>query len=79
MNKKHISLLMKQVLSLFFISFLFGCQVVSVEPWEREYLSQAGMQKPFSNLSNGLKQHVYFSKEASSGSSRASAGGCGCN
>ena len=57
-----------------------GC--ASVEPvaaWERGYLAKDGMQWSAFPRENKFAGHVYTSKEASSGGSKAAGGGCGCN
>ena len=44
---------------------LSACSSLGVEPWERDLLA--------------LDDHIYFSKEASSGGKSFGGGGCGCN
>lgn len=68
-----------RVLMVSFLLLLSACQSKPVAIWERQYLSSPGMTQPVSDLSRQLNNHVYFSKEGSYGSSKASAGGCGCN
>ena len=52
---------------------------VSVAPWERGTLARPEMQLSPDKLGEGLYEHVYFSKEASSGGASAAGAGCGCN
>lgn len=56
-----------------------GCDMVRVQPWERETLSQKKMQMPPRVSDAFLDEHIYFSKEASRGGSGGGGGGCGCN
>ncbi len=51
---------------------------MGVKPWDRDLLAQPGMTFGAS-LESGWDDHIYFSKEASSGGSGFSGGGCGCN
>jgi hypothetical protein len=58
---------------------LNGCGSVGVNVWERDLLSQPEMQ--FDNYAHdhAIDDHIYFSKEASSGGRGFGGGGCGCN
>jgi len=58
---------------------LCGCAHVGVEPWERDVLATPEMQLDNDLLNLELDDHVYFSKEASSGGRAFGGGGCGCN
>lgn len=51
----------------------------SVSPWERGILAKPEMAWEPDSLRGKLKEHVYFSKEGSSGGYGAGGGGCGCN
>ena len=42
-------------------------------------LSRPDMQLNSAPLTNALENHIYFSKEASSGGMSFGGGGCGCN
>lgn len=57
--------------------FLTGC--TQVRPWERGYLAREEMLWDADALERQLNDHIFFSKEASSGGSSAAGGGCGCN
>lgn len=50
-----------------------------VQAWERGYLARPEMALQPDPLDAALDQHVFFSKEASSGANSAAGGGCGCN
>ena len=57
-----------------------GCGTTEVvAPYQRGYLAEQGMQWEPNPRNEKLKGHVYNSKEASSGGSGATGGGCGCN
>ncbi len=59
--------------------FLTACSSLGVEPWERDLLSEDKMIFGSDPVELGYEQHTYFSKEATSGGSGFSGGGCGCN
>lgn len=50
-----------------------------VRPWEKGILAKEEMAWRTDALEGALNDHIYFSKEASSGGSSAAGGGCGCN
>lgn len=50
-----------------------------VQPWERGHLAQPEMAWQIDGLESALNEHIFFSKEASSGGTSAAGGGCGCN
>ncbi|MET0660758.1 MAG: DUF4266 domain-containing protein [Steroidobacteraceae bacterium] len=56
---------------------LTGC--ASVQPWERDVLARPEMSLDASALDAAIDDHIYFSKEASSGGRGFGGGGCGCN
>ena len=56
-----------------------ACSSVGVQPWQRGHLAQQKMQLEPSPLDTFLDEHVYFSKEGSSGGRGVGGGGCGCN
>jgi hypothetical protein len=49
----------------------------TVEPWERDLHARADMQPDAQDAA--IDDHIYFSKEASSGGRGFAGGGCGCN
>jgi len=61
------------------ILLLSGCSSLGVEPWERDLLAKSEMALPTSAVDASLDDHIYFSKEASSGGRSFGGGGCGCN
>ena len=70
---------MKSVLLLTIITLLAGCSSMGVEPWERDLLAKDSMQLVPDYFDNFYDEHIYFSKEASSGGQCVGGGGCGCN
>jgi len=56
-----------------------GCTSLGVEPWERDLLAKDEMALNASPIDSALDDHIYFSKEASSGGKSFGGGGCGCN
>lgn len=56
-----------------------GCSSMGVEPWERDVLAKEEMQLVTDPVEAGIDDHIYFSKEASSGGRGFGGGGCGCN
>ncbi len=58
---------------------LTGCSGLGVRPWERDVLARDDMQPVADPIETSLDEHIYFSKEASSGGRGFGGGGCGCN
>jgi hypothetical protein len=56
-----------------------GCASLGVPPWQRDVLARADMQLDANPLDAAIDDHMYFSKEASSGGRSFAGGGCGCN
>jgi len=58
---------------------LAGCANLGVKPWEREVLARDDMQLDAQPLDTAIDDHIYFSKEGTSGGRGFGGGGCGCN
>jgi hypothetical protein len=58
---------------------LVGCSSIGVKPWEHDLLSKPSMQWESDGVDAAIDDHVYFSKEASTGGRTFGGGGCGCN
>jgi hypothetical protein len=56
-----------------------GCSSIGVKPWQRDVLAREEMQLDANPLDAAIDDHMYFSKEASSGGRSFAGGGCGCN
>jgi len=75
---------MRSVTKIFLLAQLVifattACSSMGVEPWERDVLAKDEMQLVTDPLEAGIDDHIYFSKEASSGGRGFGGGGCGCN
>lgn len=56
-----------------------GCASIGAKPWEHDLLAERAMQVDPYPLQSSIDDHIYFSKEASSGGRSFAGGGCGCN
>jgi hypothetical protein len=74
---------MRKTFTLFTVTLittiLSGCGVLGVKPWEHDVLARREMQLNSNPLDEAIDDHLYFSKEASSGGRSFAGGGCGCN
>ena len=61
------------------VALCSGCAGMGVEPWDRDVLARKDMQLDPNPVEAALDDHIYFSKEASSGGRGFGGGGCGCN
>lgn len=61
------------------LSLLSSCSGAGfgVQPWQRDLHARDSMQ--FDAFHDGIDDHIYFSKESSSGGRSYGGGGCGCN
>jgi len=71
-----------QRLNLFLVfaatcSLWSGC--ANVQPWERATLADYSMRPDRDPLMTAMSEHIYFSREASSGGRGVGGSGCGCN
>lgn len=71
--------LIRAFILLLILGLLAGCSNLGVKPWERDLLAQQKMQLINEPVEAGLDDHIYFSKEGSSGGRSFGGGGCGCN
>jgi Domain of unknown function (DUF4266) len=59
---------------------LGGCAgLAQVSPWEKGNLAKPEMTFDGDRLDTAFTEHVYGSKEGSSGGAGVGGGGCGCN
>jgi hypothetical protein len=70
---------MKIILVIGTMMVASGCSSMGVEPWERDILAKEEMQFTTDAAEAATDDHIYFSKEASSGGRGFGGGGCGCN
>jgi len=66
------------ILSMLGGSLFTGC-ATTVQPWERGYLADYTMRADRDVLYVNMNEHIYFSREASTGGRGVGGGGCGCN
>lgn len=56
--------------------YLSGCS--EIRPWERGNLAKPQMALEPHPAESTLREHIYGGREAASGGTSASGGGCGC-
>jgi hypothetical protein len=56
-----------------------SCTAIGPRPWEKDLMARPEMQLAPYPLQTAADEHIYFSKEASSGGRGFAGGGCGCN
>ena len=56
-----------------------GSDSTGVQPWQRDLLAAPGMEIDPDPIETALNEHVYFSRESTSGGIGSAGGGCGCN
>ena len=66
----------RKLLMLFVLLLLSGC--ATVQPWEREGLSDPIMIMDENAIEAGQKEHHLDYREGSKGATGAQSGGCGC-
>ena len=71
--------LLPAVLLLAALASLTGCAAMAVHPWDRDLLSEKRMSFNPLPMHAALDDHIYFSKEGSTGGADLGGGGCGCN
>jgi hypothetical protein len=73
----------KFLVPILLTTILSGCAnlgaKLGVDPWQRDVLARPAMSLGSDPVTAGLDDHIYFSKEASSGGRGFGGGGCGCN
>jgi hypothetical protein len=71
---------MKFILALTLAAALGGCASIgNVQPWEKGTLARSEMTFKDGHAFNRYDDHIYTSREASSGGAGVGSGGCGCN
>ena len=56
-----------------------ACASIGPKPWEKDLMARKEMRVDLHPLLTAAEEHIYFSKEASSGGRGFAGGGCGCN
>ena len=78
MRKPTTCLVLSVALSVSML--LGGCSALTpVNPWEKGDLAKPDMTFEGDPLESRFTQHIYTSKESSSGGYGVGGGGCGCN
>lgn len=66
-------------LGLLLIAAMTAMGCATVKPWDRDLLAQPKMRFIPLPHEMAIDEHIYFSKEGSTGGMTAAGGGCGCN
>jgi hypothetical protein len=68
-------------LLLGFAAAFGGCgpAAMHVQPWDRDLLAEKKMSFVPAPMVTAVDDHIYFSKEGSTGGLDIGGGGCGCN
>ncbi len=61
------------------LTSLSGCASLGPKPWQHDLMAEPAMSVNADPLQAAVDDHIYFSKEASSGGRSYAGGGCGCN
>ena len=69
----------RMVIALVAASACASCTAIGPRPWEKDLMARPEMQLVSYPLQTAADEHIYFSKEASSGGRGFAGGGCGCN
>ena len=69
----------KVLIAILAVGSLCGCSEIGAKPWERDLMAKPEMQVNPYPLQSAALDHVYYSKEASSGGRGFAGGGCGCS
>lgn len=71
---------MTRLLALLLVAAsLAGCSIAPPKAWEKDLLARPAMLMDGDVLDQRFTQHIYASKENSSGGNGVGGGGCGCN
>jgi hypothetical protein len=76
------TLFLSILLSLVALALFPGCastDLVRVKPWERATLSGYAMRPDRDPLHTAMAEHIFFSRETSTGGRGVGGSGCGCN
>jgi hypothetical protein len=61
------------------VALTTACASIGPKPWQHDVMARPEMQPNPYPLLTSAEDHIYFSKEASSGGRSFAGGGCGCN
>ncbi|MET0266519.1 MAG: DUF4266 domain-containing protein [Duganella sp.] len=75
-----MKILIARMLAAALVAGLTGCAGLGqVQPWEKGALAKPEMTFNDSGVFNRYDDHIYTSRESSSGGAGVGGGGCGCN
>lgn len=77
MMKTVLPILAAIALAVSMMAGTAGC--AAVQPWQRGTLSDYTMRPDRDPLTDTLREHVHFTREAAAGGRGVGGGGCGCN
>ena len=71
---------MKRCIRLFLaLALMLTGACATVQPWDRDLTAEKKMSFNPSPQLQAVDDHIYFSKEGSTGGATMAGGGCGCN
>jgi hypothetical protein len=73
------SMLLRAALLLALAGLTGGCAATAMRPWDRDLLAEKKMSFNPMPRQTAVDQHIYSSREASTGGMEVGGGGCGCN
>jgi hypothetical protein len=79
MTIRNVSRVLAGALLLGAVASLTGCAAMAVKPWDHDLLAEKKMSFYPQPMHMALDDHIYFSKEGSTGGQSVGGGGCGCN
>ncbi len=78
--------LIRSTLPALALSLISGCSILEpmlefeeVKPWQKGTLGKDEMSLSGDPIDKYVDDHIYFSKEGSTGGASVGGGGCGCN
>lgn len=75
----HLKKIIAPLLASAFALGTGACADLGPKPWEKDLMARHEMQLSAYPMQVATDQHIYFSREASSGGRGFAGGGCGCN
>ncbi|MBE7538155.1 MAG: DUF4266 domain-containing protein [Opitutaceae bacterium] len=79
MNRPSIDRIALLVLAAIAAVLASGCTTTTVQPWERGTLASYAMRPDRDPLATAMNEHIYFSRESTTGGRGVGGSGCGCN
>ncbi len=79
MNARFFSRALLLLIATVAALLVSGCETVRVQPWERGALTGYAMRTDRDPLATAMNEHIYFSRESTTGGRGVGGSGCGCN